>query len=881
MTIQDRDVINKIDSYLNPDPVDLIDGYLEKNFQVEPIMTEGGTAQVPEAFFKEFDIITKGDMRSTLFDEDFLLVEMELLKANGLAGAIGSLSSKVGGALGRSGASKGARVGRTEGAGLRGLQRVRNAAKRVGSSAKKAGKATDKGWGTVKNNAWFAPWSAAWRNEVGDSIKDGTSSVKEGASAFKQGFDQQRKLERKANQPIKSRMYETNPKAYGEARGRLATRYAQAHAEAKKSIGATQHEYNAKGAAKLSEALGVDPSTGEELHTLKEIDNRTESVTPAMAKRNGLEIIRELDNGRVEVKGKKVRIPGEDGKKGKLKVVPNDTYGQLIWNKDGQRRNELLEKHGNHVAKKEGAEPLTNDERNELQEINDGMNIRESAEAIGTDLDMVEYHVNQVERSQNAAFRATDPRLNKVLPVADGWPDSMGGSEVADGVNSRWEQNGAPELDAAMASLEEASKKTGGVPGFEDAMLNAHVDHMQGQEHSRTGSMSESQLASEVRSNRGPRGMDAQGATQSGGIPKGDREYITSGQSAPSWGGQQVQEITTPGGARYYSRKQSAQLRSQAKERQEAEDKQQKAKAAKAEKEQTSKESGARRKKAERQRKIEGTKEAVGSAVKGAGKAAKKVMDSPIGSGGTSDKDIEEKRSEEEAKRKQKEAERKLKRQQKEEEKTRKELKATIEAVLNDKETEEIKRRAKEAADSEGVDSGTQEALSWIDRALGGSAADKKDKPVKPASIDDGKIGALLGRIGRALKPEMEGEWTKRKVQEALDAEKGVTKSLDQFFNLKKSNDSADTADELMFFLDSIANGVEYGLTLKEATNFGLDMVSKSNDELDDYLDRVNVSGSVFVKANLESYRIDPVSEVQSMIDALILLDNVNSLETK
>ena len=70
-------------------------------------------------------------------------------------------------------------------------------------------------------------------------------------------------------------------------------------------------------------------------------------------------------------------------------------------------------------------------------------------------------------------------------------------------------------------------------------------------------------------------------------------------------------------------------------------------------------------------------------------------------------------------------------------------------------------------------------------------------------------------------------------------------------------------------------------MTLKEATNFGLDMVSKSNDELDDYLDRVNVSGSVFVKANLESYRTDPVSEVQSMIDALILLDNVNSLETK
>ena len=867
MTIQDRDVINKIDSYLNPDPVELIDGYLEKNFQVEPIMTEGGTAQVPEAFFKEFDIITKGDMRSTLFDEDFLLEEMDLLKANGIAGALGSLGAKLGG-----------RAGRAEGSGLKGLKRVRDAAKRVGSSAKDAGKATDKGWGTVKNNSWFAPWSGAWRGEVGNKVREGTSTVRQGAKDFKEGFQEQRKLERKANQPIKSRMYETNPKAYGEARGRLATRYAQAHSEAKKSIGATQHEYNAKGAAKLSETLGVDPTTGEELHTLKEIDNRTESVTPATAKRNGLEIIKELDNGRVEVKGKKVRIPGEDGKKGKLKVVPNDTYGELIWNKDGQRRNELLEKHGNHVAKKKGAEALSNEERNELQTINDGMNIRESAEAIGTDLDMVEYHVNQIERSQHSSFRATDPRLNKVIPPADGWPDSMGGSEASDGVSSRWEQNGAPELDAAMATLEEASKKTGGVPGFEDAMLNAHVDHMQGQEHSRTGSMSEAQLASEVRSNRGPRGMDAQGATQSGGIPKGDREYITSGQSAPSWGGQQVQEITTPGGARYYSRKQSAQLRSQAKEKQESEDKQQKAKAAKAEKQQTSKESGARRKKAERQRKIEDTKEAVGGAVKA---AAKKVKESPIVSGSTSDRDIEEKRAEEESKRKQKEVERKQKQEQKEREKTEKELKATIDAVLNDNETEEIKRRAKEALDSEDLDPAAKEPLSWVDRAFGGTAEEKKGKPVKPASIDDGKIKALLNRIGRALKPEMEGEWNKRKVQEALDAEKEVSKSLDQFFSLKKSKDSADSTDELMFFLDSVAHGVEYGLTLKESTNFGLDMVSKSNDELDDYLDRVNVSGSVFVKANLESYRIDPVSEVQSMIDALILLDNVNSLETK
>ena len=98
---------------------------------------------------------------------------------------------------------------------------------------------------------------------------------------------------------------------------------------------------------------------------------------------------------------------------------------------------------------------------------------------------------------------------------------------------------------------------------------------------------------------------------------------------------------------------------------------------------------------------------------------------------------------------------------------------------------------------------------------------------------------------------------------------------------MKKSNDYVDTADELMFFLDSITHGVEYGLTLKDSTNFAVDMVSKSNDELDDYLDRVAVSVPIFVKANLESYRSDPVDEVQGMIDALILLDSVNSLETK
>jgi hypothetical protein len=75
--------------------------------------------------------------------------------------------------------------------------------------------------------------------------------------------------------------------------------------------------------------------------------------------------------------------------------------------------------------------------------------------------------------------------------------------------------------------------------------------------------------------------------------------------------------------------------------------------------------------------------------------------------------------------------------------------------------------------------------------------------------------------------------------------------------------------------------GVEYGLEVEEASEFALDMVSKSNSELNDYLDRTNISGDLFIKANLDSYKKDPVDEVQGMIDAIILLDAVDKVESK
>ena len=39
--------------------------------------------------------------------------------------------------------------------------------------------------------------------------------------------------------------------------------------------------------------------------------------------------------------------------------------------------------------------------------------------------------------------------------------------------------------------------------------------------------------------------------------------------------------------------------------------------------------------------------------------------------------------------------------------------------------------------------------------------------------------------------------------------------------------------------------------------------------------------GDLFVKSNLESYRTDPIDELQGMIDALVLLDAVNKVESK
>ncbi|MAE81398.1 MAG: hypothetical protein CMB80_01590 [Flammeovirgaceae bacterium] len=840
MTIKDRDVIKQLDTYLNPDPVDLIDGYLEKNVQVEPILpnlTEGGGSYVPDAFFKEFHIITKGDMRSTLFDTDFLDNEMALLKANGIVGAVGKLAGMLG---------RGRRIMTGGEGGVRdksidrdtAMQRISNVANKVTGKARGAKEATEKGWGTVKDNSWFAPWSAAWRGKVSATAKEA-----------KQVFQEQYRLESEANKPIKSKMYKNSPRAYAKERGKLATQFANAHADAEKSMkdpktGKLRKDYADNAMEALSNKLGVDPASGKERHSLKEVDTRTETLSAKKgeaAQKKGQKIQHVWGKSKsFDRKVGKERGLGRDQitalqKEGAVEVAVNeDTFGEYIDTKAGARRNELLEKH--EQSGTGHGEALSEEERDELAKINDGMNIREQAEAAGTTLEMVEYHVNQIKRAGNPGLLDSDKRLKEVIPPdtsEQDWPDSFGGSNTANKVEASFNEIVIPKFEK-----NEEARGEGGTMNFEDAKLSSHVDHMRGREISSPGAKTEAQLASDVRTGTGVSGMGA------GGVGEKDREYLKAGQSAPKWGGNQVQEITSPDGARYYSKKQSAQLREQHKTRQEKHKKQTVAEGkgaiARADK--------SKKQKQDKQDKRKATRDKITSDVKG--KIADVIDTLSSQSKPTSV------------------ASKKVQQQEQEEEQA-------------EKDAPKIAKKAQKKADKEQRDR-EKEAKKVADQAEKDAAEAERKKGLEGTLSDEDLISGIEDIIDKPIS-DREGGKLYNWLNNLLGGEgaRPVEKALDEFFSLRKSKDATDVGVELTFFLDTFVLGVEYGLEVEEASEFALDMVSKSNSELNDYLDRTNISGDLFIKANLDSYKKDPVDEVQGMIDAIILLDAVDKVESK
>ena len=107
-----------------------------------------------------------------------------------------------------------------------------------------------------------------------------------------------------------------------------------------------------------------------------------------------------------------------------------------------KRRSELIQQ-----QQSAGADGLGKGEKGELNKLNSNLSLREKAEAIGTDLDMVEYHVNQIKDSGSAMRRALDPALGKVAPPVGAWPDSLGGAEVAERATKNFQKvtNGLPK----------------------------------------------------------------------------------------------------------------------------------------------------------------------------------------------------------------------------------------------------------------------------------------------------------------------------------------------------------------------------------------------------------------------------------------------------
>ena len=234
---------------------------------------------------------------------------------------------------------------------------------------------------------------------------------------------------------------------------------------------------------------------------------------------------------------------GEIDKDQARKIIGMDANGKPLptdinlSDNEKTTRNDLLGK-----VKAGGTKGLNRSEKSKLNELNSKLTIHGQGESIGTTLDMVDYHVDQIERSGSSARRAVDPRLSEVAPPVGEWPESLGGKAVQDAANKRFEgvakKLGSSNVNAqdimsevhagnfsGTLSSEEQKKAEGGeqlvLPGFEEVM-----------------------------------DQPKPGAGQ-GGADTSDRQYLKPGQQPPE--GAQV--ITTKRGKSYYSSSQLQEYR--------------------------------------------------------------------------------------------------------------------------------------------------------------------------------------------------------------------------------------------------------------------------------------------------------------------------------
>ena len=222
------------------------------------------------------------------------------------------------------------------------------------------------------------------------------------------------------------------------------------------------------------------------------------------------------------------------------------------------------------------------------------------------------------------------------------------------------------------------------------------------------------------------------------------------------------------------------------------------------------------------------------------------------------------------------------------EESEKEEASALSQAVKDaEKEVKQKEDEAKKAV--EAAEKATQEAAKQAEdqrKEVERRAAERQEEQKRFDNLSqEAKEEELLGAINQVLEdakgPEQGKLWQFMNRLLGGEGQQAVQKALDGFFSLRKSKNEVTVGIDLTFFLDTFMLGMEYGLEVEEASDFALDMVSKSNSELNDYLDRTNISGDLFIKANLNSYKKDPVDELQGMIDAIVLLDAVSKVESK
>ena len=230
----------------------------------------------------------------------------------------------------------------------------------------------------------------------------------------------------------------------------------------------------------------------------------------------------------------------------KLGVTPSKRNNDGTINK-GQFRHGNQDK-GERAERKELIGKLANDEklgkneRHRLNELTSKMSIAERANEIGTDLDMVEYHVNQIERASNPMLRALDPRLSQVIPPQGKMPERFGDASAMKAISGRFKKNvlrGVPASDVTPSKARDSQM-------IASQAGQAKIDEQRAQEKKAEWDTYKQAVTEQKEQAAGGKGGDTE-----------DREYLKPGQKPPK----DVQEQKSDRGARYYSKKEAEQVK--------------------------------------------------------------------------------------------------------------------------------------------------------------------------------------------------------------------------------------------------------------------------------------------------------------------------------